>query len=528
MNNAIGYIRISTKDQSNFSLDAQEDHVRSYAKTCHYNLLELFIDNGQSAKSFDRTEWKKLEAFVREHYKNVNFLIVPKFDRFSRNVSEALNMIELLENKFRIRVISVFEPIHLPIHSPYYFQFRTNLLMNAQVERMVIIERTRMGLNQASKKGLIVNNAPFGYVNARNEKNQPTVAIDPKRAEMVKLVYQLFINGVGYREIQLHLHHRHGEKLPGHSTMKRILTNPVYAGLVRVPAFQEQPEHFVKGIHEPIIPEDTWLRVQQMMKPGTRTRKVLSEDFPLRGAISCHCGRPLTAAFSKGKTTKVGYYWCHTHRSVNLRAAAMHEQFEELLQELSLPDKYIQTLMDLTDQGMKDAVKEADERIAEKQKELSLVIGKQERLQEQLLEGGVFTREEYNKWNIRLHQERSIIENELNELRYPVEMIWETYRTSLPKLGNLKYLFQMADLPQKNAMINAVFDNKLYYQNGTYRTPFLLDIFRPKAASLQEKKLLVVEQLLEENSLIQRLYPNGDIQRTLNNFLSIIAGIRVA
>lgn len=505
MNNAIGYCRISTKDQSNFSLAAQEEYVCNYAKSNNYNLLELFIDNGQSAKNFDRTEWKKLEAFVKEHHRKVNFLIVPKFDRFSRNVSEALNMIHLLEEKFKIRIVSVFEPLHLPIHSPYYFQFRTNLLMNAQVERMVIIERTKMGTNHANKNGYITNNAPFGYTNIRNDKNQPTVAADPIKSEMVKLIYQLFINGVGYREIQLHLSHKFGYRMPGNSTMKGILTNPVYAGLVRVRAFLDQPEHLVKGIHQPIIPEHTWWQVQQMMSPKQRERKLLSEDFPLRGAVKCHCGKMLTAAFSTGKSVKVGYYWCTTHRSLNIRARAMHEQFDQLLAGMSLPDEYLTTLIDYSETAMIKASKVREDRIKEKAEQLLGIRDKQDQLQSEYL-AKVFSRDEFTKWNDRFNQERIMMEAELSELRYPTEFAWNTYREGIHKLKNIKLLFQIADLPQKNAMINAMFGGQLYYHNNGFRTPYLLDIFRTKAASLQEKRLIEIDQPLEENSSFKRLY----------------------
>lgn len=525
--NAIGYIRISTKDQSNFSLAAQEEHIRVYAERNKINLLALFTDNGQSAKSFDRAEWKKLESFIKEHHRNIQMLIVPKYDRFSRNVSEALNMLELLEDKYSIRIISVFEPIHARPDSPYFFQFRTQMLMNAQVERLVINERTRTGINQALKRGYWVNNAPYGYINARSNKKEPTLIIDEKKAVAVRKAFELFLLGIGFREIHLVLKQGYGFGQNGKGAVQRLLSNPVYAGLVRVSAFMDEPEYVVQGIHEAIISPETWWQVKEMMSPKQRTNKMLSEDFPLRGSVNCHCGRHMTAAFSKGKSTRVGYYFCFSHRSVNLKSTILHDQFDQLLQELSLPDTHIDYLQTLTRQEMQKALAENESRLADKKKQLRDLTIKQETLQEQFLDRQ-WSAADFGKWNTRFSQEKIIVTREIAELSQPLDLIWQSYRDSIGKLADMKSLFNAAPLHQKQAFINLLFDNKLYYQEGSYRTHFLIDIFKTKAASLQEKRLLIIEQPGEKIGQNDGCSPSATKIEHLNNFLSLIASIRVA
>lgn len=527
MNNAIGYIRISGKDQSNFSLGAQEEHVRGYADKNKYQLLALFTDNGQSAKNFDRAEWRNLEAFVKEHYRNIQWLIVPKYDRFSRNVSEALQMIELLEDKYKIRIISVFEPIHARPDSPYFFQFRTQMLMNAQVERLVIIERTRTGLNQAMKRGLVVNNAPYGYIKCRSERNEPTVKIDETKAVIIRKAFELFLQGTGYREIHLELRRSYGYKQSGKGCVQRLLSNPIYAGLVRVSAFMDEPAYVVKGIHEGLISPEIWWQVQSLMAPKTKTNQTLSEDFHMRGSVNCHCGRHLTAAFSKGKKIKVGYYFCHTHRSANLRSTILHDQFEQILTELSLPDQHLEYLRTITEAQMKQSLADAEVMLATKKLEYRDLALKQEALQEQFLNRD-WSAADFHKWNTRLTAQKNILTREISELSHPLDRIWEAYRESIYRLGDMKSLFNSAFLTQKQAFIKILFDNQLYYQDGGYRTHFLIDIFKPKAASLHEKGLLIIEQ------------PEGKIEKSdagslsatkiehLNNFLSLVASIRVA
>lgn len=512
MENAIGYIRISSKDQSNFSLAAQEDHVRKFAERSSFNLVALFTDNGQSAKNFDRAEWKKLEEFIKAHHRNLSVLIVPKYDRFSRNVSEALQMIEKLEDRFEIRIISVFEPIHARPDSPYFFQFRTQMLMNAQVERLVIIERTRTGLNLAMKRGYWVNNAPYGYRNYRNNRNEPTLIIDEPKAIAVRKAYEMFLQGTGFREIHLVLKHSYGFKMEGKGCVQRILSNPVYAGMVKVPSFMDEPEQIVKGIHEPIISSETWWKANELMRPKSRTNKMLSDDFPLRGSLNCHCGRHLTAAFSQGKKSRIGYYFCFSHRSANLRASVLHDQFMNILRELSLPDSHIEYLRTLTDQEMKKVLVDKEVMLDEKKKQLRAVNQKLETLQEQFLERQ-WSAADYSKWNNRLHGEKVLIEKEIADLARPIELTWKLYAESLYRLGDLSSLYELADLHQKQAFVSMLFDSKLYYQDGMYRTPYILEIFKPKATSLQQNRLLVIEQPAGKRSEIDGCTAYGNRTR---------------
>lgn len=89
MKKAIAYIRISTKDQSNFSLTGQEQYIRDFATKQGYEILALFTDDGQSAKNFDRPDWKLLQQFCKDNQHQVDALIVAKYDRFSRNLKAA-------------------------------------------------------------------------------------------------------------------------------------------------------------------------------------------------------------------------------------------------------------------------------------------------------------------------------------------------------------------------------------------------------------------------------------------------------
>jgi hypothetical protein len=63
---------------------------------------------------------------------------------------------------------------------------------------------------------------------------------------------------------------------------------------------------YAKALHEAIVNEaDFWL-VQEMMGKNKPSKIKSNKDFPLRGLLRCHCGKYMTAGWSKGKNK----YYC--------------------------------------------------------------------------------------------------------------------------------------------------------------------------------------------------------------------------
>jgi len=72
----------------------------------------------------------------------------------------------------------------------------------------------------------------------------------------------------------------------GNGGIKTILVNPIYGGLVKAPGHYDEPEKICKAIHESIIGESTWWRVQSLFNTKQPAKKLLyNDDFPLRRLI---------------------------------------------------------------------------------------------------------------------------------------------------------------------------------------------------------------------------------------------------
>lgn len=527
MKKAIAYIRISTKDQSNFSLIGQENYIRDFASKQGYDIIAIFKDDGQSAKNFDRPDWKLLQKFCKENQTDVDALIVAKYDRFSRNLKDALNMIETLEGKYSIRILSALEPILLNPNSPYFFQFRTQMLMGAQVEWLIIKDRTRSGMNTALKSGRFISTAPYGYLNQRDSYNKPIIVIDESKAEIVRHMYRMFLQGASLKEISLEAR-RMGYTRQGHSAVRFTLQSPTYAGFIKVPAYNDEPAYLVKGIHQAIIEEADWHKVQQIFNQTDKPhRTVMNEDVPMRAVLKCVHGQPLTAGNSRGKRKYYWYYKNECCKKTNLSATKLHDQMGELLKELSLPDHYVLYLTENIEKKILEEKGESEHIITARKRELTGLQQRIENLEEKYITNNLDA-DTYHKWKARYQSEISTLKRYIADAGRPVHELLSFFRATLPRLSNLQWQYEKADLHTKQAILRTVFNSQLYYHNGIYRTPYILPAFALKAATLKEKRLLIIEQPLQNSSKVEGCAPTPPSLEHLTPLLHLLTQIKTA
>lgn len=494
--NAIGYIRISKKDQSTHSLEYQEKSIRDY---CYRNDLELgsmFLDDGESSYTFDRPDYKALEQFIIKHKKSVKYLIVFDHDRFSRNLPEALQKIEFLEKKHDLKVIATSEPLDIDTSDPSVFLLRAFKYLIANQELMTIRKRAKVSARHAQESGRYLNRAPYGYINGRHTNGKMILQINESQRFIVEKIYRDYLNGTPHFII-----HKEVKNLgyPQNATnaIFRILNNPLYCGLVRVCAYGKIPEKLVKGVHEAIIPESMYYQAQSKLKRDKRVMKTKPKaEFPLKGILKAPCcGSDVTAGFSTAKYQKYLYYRCLEHSQVNIPGKEVHEKFELLLKHLSLSQNYIDQITQKVSNKASDALKIVKEREIEiKQQLLSLSV-KIESAEEKLF-SGVINDETYKRNMLKFNGEKATLNEELNALGQFEDNIQQDLLT-LPYTLNLLQVYQDAPLGQKHALVREVFKDGFTYKNGIFRTPSANKKLNCNWLYLKQIKLLEVEQLYQ-------------------------------
>jgi site-specific DNA recombinase len=489
---AIGYVRISAKDQSVYSLDAQEASIREYCIKNELHLVAVYRDDGECSESFDRPDYLALENFVRDHKGAVQYLLILDHDRFSRNLSEALAKITELEKKFSVKVLAVDEPITLDTSDPEVFLGRALKYMLANHELLKIRKRTAKGLRNAMEAGRIVNNAPFGYINARDVNDKPIVVIDSHKAEIVRGIFDEYISGVS-KQLILKNAYQKGFKRTGHSAIERILSNCVYAGLIKVPANGDKPEKIVKGLHEPIIPESVYWVAQQLLK-GSKGRKSQPKgDFPLRGIIKCNCGSHMTAAYSKGKKKYYMYYQCVKERGRNYRGEKLHELVESMLTDLSFNADQVEQIRTYGREELTKVLAHRQIMINAKEQSLNDVKGKIEKLEEKMINDEVEPIT-YKKWFAKLNGEKGSLEREVTELKQKKKNIFDRFDEVIPDMCNLGRLYAALPLEGKQMLLNKVFEVGIIYDGERLRTPMINPALISNYLRIKENGLIKVDQ----------------------------------
>ena len=342
MPDAIGYCRISVADQSNNSLNDQSIVITEYCKFNNLTLTKIFTDNGKSAFTFDRPEWKQLEKYIKEN-KSVKYLVVKHIDRFSRaTLMDALVKLHEIEEKLKVKVLTVSDRVDQNSNELGVQMLRTMNLIFSNNERNRIQERVKDGIYRSYAEGRFCGMAPYGYNNARDPKDadKPLIQINEEKAVHIRKIFRLYKQGLNPEAIRKEVR-KDGFKQTGNSAIQDILSNPIYAGILMLPAHKGQPGREVNALHKPIISKIDFYSVQSRLNKRTVTTQA-SEDVWLRGALYCHCGRKMTAGNSRGRHGK--YYWyykCSEHRK-DYSATKLHTQFKEILDTISFSESSIE------------------------------------------------------------------------------------------------------------------------------------------------------------------------------------------
>jgi site-specific DNA recombinase len=182
MQKAVVYLRVSTKEQATTqSLGAQLEGCTGYCRQHDLELVRVFRDAGESAKTAQRPEFRELLDFCKKNRGQVDYLIVQDLSRFSRNTHDH-EVIRALLLASGVRLRSCREPID---ESAAGKLTERMIAAVAQFENDLKSERTVERMKAAAAKGRYMWKAPVGYVNAAD----PSLVPDGGKAPLVRQAF---------------------------------------------------------------------------------------------------------------------------------------------------------------------------------------------------------------------------------------------------------------------------------------------------------------------------------------------------
>ena len=267
----VAYLRVSTEAQTEkYGLDMQKQKILDYCEKKGVVIDKWYVDGGYSGSKLDRPEIQQLLDDAENGL--VGKVYIYKLDRMSRDVIDTLNLLYRVLPKYGVQVISMTEDLRFenPMDK---VMIGVNAIMG-QYEREVIYMRTRAGMKERVKKGLWMGGGriPWGYYYDRNDG---ILHPDEEQAEMVRNSYKLYLEGYSCDKIA---------KMLGFSAeriVSQILRRKSNIGII------EYKGEEYKGQHEPIVDEDTFYAVQELMKKRS-TNSHVANNHILTGL--CYCG----------------------------------------------------------------------------------------------------------------------------------------------------------------------------------------------------------------------------------------------
>lgn len=330
---AVIYCRVSTKEQAEDgnSLVTQERICMEYALRHEYNISAVYIEQGESAKTADRTELQNLLRFCADRKHHISAVIVYKLDRFSRNIDD-YSQLRILLKKYGVEIKSTSEHFE---DNPAG-RFMENIIANvAQFDNDVRAERCVGGMKEAVKEGRYVWMAPLGYSNVK-VGDKSTIAPNAWAKDIKTIFKKVSENRYSLEDIRkqvsIYNANKKAKKYISKSYFYKLIRNEVYAGWIN--KFGERH----KGNFEAIVSEDLFTVVQNVInnKKSHRIQRVSDHpDFTLRRFISHTSGKALTGGWSKGSRQKYPYYKVHG-TGINISKKILEEVFKGWLNQFQL------------------------------------------------------------------------------------------------------------------------------------------------------------------------------------------------
>ena len=442
------------KSESN-SIGNQRELIRAFIhEQQDIELYDIYVDDGFSGSNFDRPEFKRMISDIEAG--KVNCVIVKDLSRFGRDYIESESGIVL--------------PVKNFINDSYCRDISTKVKSQFEVKR---------------KNGECI--APFalyGYRKADNNKNQ--LVVDDYAAEIVRKIFNWKMEGVAVSAIADKLNElgilspkeykkSTGENYRGgfsgavksmwsSATVKRILTNEMYLGHMvqgktkkinyKLKKSVEKPEKDwvkVENTHEPIISEDVFLVVQNLLKVDGRVSPVSEKNSFFTGILFCgDCGEQMIRRVNRYKNTQRVYYICSTKNRGE--GCTRHSIPEDALKQLVLEmvTKFANCFLQEKQMFEKaldmetnfESIVYYDTEIARLKKEqdkyYSLCSGLYEDLKE-----GIITKSEFE----RLHSEFKRKAGEFEEAQKKQElMIKELFKNGVISAARLKTMQDCSEL----------------------------------------------------------------------------------
>ncbi len=466
--NIAAYCRISVDDEKNnenVSIENQKliikDHIERNFKGADYTFYE---DRDKSGYTFEqRPGYQKMRPLLLNG--TYDILIVKDLSRFSRRNSRGLAEIEdLVESG--LRIIAIGDGVDYPKYEDWM-----KIQMHFFINEMPVTETSKKVKNVVKRRqqdGNWICAVPYGYV-LTDTKNMK-FSIDPSAAEIVRMVFELYNNGWGYKKIAHYLteqqistpkmceierkdaqekkHNIKASTIWSTSTIQSMIQNDFYIGTLRQGKYtrkkingadirKDKEEHLVfENHHKPIVDYKTFAVAQEQLKKRTRDnyRGIKKYTNAYSGLLVCgDCGSPMFPMSRKENDA----YRCGAYHKHGRKACTSH------FVKISTLDNVVKLYLSNLKNTSAKMIENLQELISKEAEHIETDSNSIKKLEKELEEAI-----ELRKVNIRM-QSKMIMKYPDKESYYE-EMYTEMISNSDREIDAIRYQIEMVHTRQNN------------------------------------------------------------------------------
>lgn len=352
------YVRVSSQEQADegYSIGEQTERLKKYAEAMGWEIHKIYVDPGYSGGNINRPGLNDMIKDVEAG--EIDTVVVYKLDRLSRSQFDTLYLIEKIFLPNDTDFVSMTE--NFSTNSPLGRAMIGFLAVFAQLEREQIKERLSMGHIGRAKAGYWHggSNVPIGY-----DFIDGKLVINEYEALQIRLIYKMFLDGETIHGISRYMNEHFKNKYSSYKDASQtgvILKNRLYIGKIKYKG-QEYD-----GVHEPIIDEETFYRVQARYKEisskwNENYRSPFKAKHLLTGIIFCgNCGARYFVWSSKSRKSgdRYAYYKCYSRdgnstmkkidgcRNPNYRVEKLDQIILDEIKKLKFNPNYLESLIE--------------------------------------------------------------------------------------------------------------------------------------------------------------------------------------
>lgn len=341
------YARVSTEHEA--QINALENQIQYYdnklSEHPDWELYDRYIDEGITGTSVNKR--KNFMRMLKDAEKGCFDLIITReVSRFARNTVDTLLETRKLK---RMGVEVYFTEDNIWTFKDEDGELKLTLMATlAQNESKKTSMRVKAGQKISFQNGVYYGSGNImGYDRVGKE-----AVVNEDQAKIVRLIYQLFLEGKGVTKIKYELEQRGiptatGLKVWNVATISRMLQNSFYCGTVvynkeftadyleqkKRKNHGEVEQTIVEGKHVPIISKENFEAVQKLIKKHSiyleddvRKKLIGSPRNIWSQKLICHCGSRFNRRIYSGAGTDHQLYSYYCYRQKNEGSARKRKE----------------------------------------------------------------------------------------------------------------------------------------------------------------------------------------------------------